>query len=37
VFAENTTIPGQPTRFTPETIAEKRDAWIDEWVAIMEG
>jgi thiamine transport system substrate-binding protein len=37
VFEENTTIPGQPTRFTPETIAEKRDTWIDEWVAIMEG
>ena len=37
VFAENTIIPGQPTRFTAETIAERRDAWIDEWVAIMEG
>jgi len=37
VFQENTTVPDDPTRFGPDTIARDRDRWIDEWVAIMEG
>jgi thiamine transport system substrate-binding protein len=36
-FVENTTIPADPARLDPATIAENRDRWIDEWVAVMEG
>lgn len=36
-FVEHTTIPSDPARLDPETIAENRDRWIDEWVAVMEG
>jgi thiamine transport system substrate-binding protein len=37
VFVDNTIIPTELPRFTPETIAENRDRWIDEWVTVMEG
>ena len=37
VFVENTVIPEAPDRFTPETLAGGRDAWIDQWVEVMEG
>ena len=36
-FVDNTIIPSDPARFDPATIAENRDRWIDEWVAVMEG
>ncbi len=36
-FIEHTTIPENPTRFSAERIAESRDGWIDEWIAVMEG
>ncbi len=36
-FIDNTIIPADPARFTPATIAENRDRWIDEWVSVMEG
>jgi thiamine transport system substrate-binding protein len=36
-FVEFTTIPENPTRLTADYIAENRDAWINEWIAVMEG
>lgn len=36
-FVDHTVIPDDPARLDPATIAENRDRWIDEWVAIMEG
>lgn len=36
-FVEHTTIPTDPARLDPAIIAENRDRWIDEWVAVMEG
>lgn len=36
-FVEYTVIPSDPARLDPDVIAESRDRWIDEWVAIMEG
>lgn len=36
-FLEHSTIPDDPTRMPSERIAENRDRWIDEWVAVMEG
>ena len=36
-FVDHTTIPASPTRLDPTTIAENRDRWIDEWIAVMEG
>ena len=36
-FVDHTIIPENPARFDPATIAENRDRWIDEWVAVMEG
>ncbi|HEU4319928.1 MAG TPA: thiamine ABC transporter substrate-binding protein [Acidimicrobiia bacterium] len=36
-FVDHTTIPEDPTRIDPGTIAENRDRWIDEWIAVMEG
>jgi thiamine transport system substrate-binding protein len=36
-FVDHTVIPDDPARLDPETIAENRDRWIDEWVAVMEG
>jgi thiamine transport system substrate-binding protein len=36
-FIDHTVIPEDPARLDPETIAENRDRWIDEWVAVMEG
>jgi len=37
VFTENTIMPANLARFTPETIAASRDAWIQQWVSVMEG
>ena len=36
-FVDHTIIPADPARLDPATIAENRDRWIDEWVAVMEG
>ena len=36
-FVEFTTIPDDPTRLSADYIAQNRDAWIDEWIAVMEG
>jgi thiamine transport system substrate-binding protein len=36
-FVDHTIIPDDPARLDPATIAENRDRWIDEWVAVMEG
>ena len=36
-FIEHTTIPADPARLDPAIIAENRDRWIDEWIAVMEG
>ena len=36
-FVEHSIIPEDPTRMPSERIAENRDRWIDEWVAVMEG
>jgi thiamine transport system substrate-binding protein len=37
VFIDHTTIPSDPARLDSATIAENRDRWINEWVAVMEG
>jgi thiamine transport system substrate-binding protein len=36
-FVEHTVIPADPARLEPGIIAENRDRWIAEWVALMEG
>lgn len=36
-FVEHTVIPENPTRLDPAVIADNRDRWIDEWIAVMEG
>jgi thiamine transport system substrate-binding protein len=36
-FIDHTTIPSDPSRLDAQVIAENRDRWIDEWVAVMEG
>lgn len=36
-FVEHTVIPANPARFAASHIAENRDRWIDEWIAVMEG
>lgn len=36
-FVEHTEIPADPARVDYAIIAENRDRWIDEWVALMEG
>ncbi len=36
-FIEHTVIPAAPTRFAASYIAENRDRWIDEWIAVMGG
>lgn len=36
-FVEFTTIPESPTRLPADYIADNRDAWIDQWIAVMEG
>lgn len=36
-FVDHTTIPSNPTRLAADYIAQNRDAWIDEWIAVMEG
>jgi thiamine transport system substrate-binding protein len=36
-FVDHTIIPDDPARLDSATIAENRDRWIDEWVAVMEG
>lgn len=36
-FIDHTIVPSDPARLDADTIAENRDRWIDEWVAIMEG
>jgi len=36
-FIEHTTLPESPAQLDPDTIAENRDRWIDEWVSVMEG
>lgn len=35
-FVEHTVIPEDPNRFPADVIAENRDAWIDQWVQVME-
>lgn len=35
-FVEHTVIPESPARMSAERIAENRDAWIDQWVEVME-
>jgi thiamine transport system substrate-binding protein len=36
-FVEFTTIPESPTRLAADYIADNRDAWIDQWITVMEG
>lgn len=36
-FVEHTTAPASPARLDPDVIAENRDRWVREWVAVMEG
>lgn len=36
-FVEHTVIPQDPARFDYAYIEENREAWIDEWVEVMEG
>jgi thiamine transport system substrate-binding protein len=36
-FVDHTTIPADPARLDAAEIAENRDRWIDEWIAVMEG
>lgn len=36
-FIDFTVVPEDPTRLDPAYIAENRDRWIDEWIAVMEG
>ncbi len=37
VFVENTVVPEAPERMSPESVARGREAWIDQWVQVMEG
>jgi thiamine transport system substrate-binding protein len=36
-FVDYTIIPSDPARLDADTVAENRDRWIEEWVAMMEG
>lgn len=36
-FVDHTVIPDDPTDLDADFIAENRDRWIDEWIAVMEG
>lgn len=36
-FVDHTVIPADPSRLAADYIAENRDRWIDEWIAVMEG
>jgi thiamine transport system substrate-binding protein len=36
VFREYTVVPDMPTRFETARIAEGRERWIDQWIAVME-
>ncbi len=36
-FVDHTVIPDDPTDLDADLIAENRDRWIDEWIAVMEG
>ena len=36
-FIDHTIVPSEPARLDAATVAENRDRWIDEWVAMMEG
>lgn len=36
-FIEFATVPDSPARLAADYIADNRDAWIDQWIAVMEG
>lgn len=36
-FIDHTVIPENPARLDPDQIAENRERWINEWIAVMEG
>ena len=36
-FVDHTVIPADPARLDPDLIAENRERWINEWIAVMEG
>jgi thiamine transport system substrate-binding protein len=36
-FVDHTVIPESPARLDAEVIAENRERWTDEWIAVMEG
>ena len=36
-FVEHTKLPADPAQLDPAIIAENRDDWINQWVALMEG
>jgi thiamine transport system substrate-binding protein len=36
-FVDHTVIPEDPADLDPEAIADNRERWIDEWIAVMEG
>lgn len=36
-FIDHTIVPSDPARLDAATIAQNRDRWIGEWVALMEG
>jgi thiamine transport system substrate-binding protein len=36
-FIDHTIVPSDPARLDAATIAQSRDRWIGEWVALMEG
>jgi thiamine transport system substrate-binding protein len=35
-FIDHTVIPENPARLDPDEIAENRERWINEWIAVME-
>lgn len=36
-FVKHTTLPAEPAQLDPAVIAANREAWINQWVALMEG
>ena len=36
-FVDHTVIPDNPAKLDPGLIAENRERWINEWIAVMEG
>lgn len=36
-FVDHAVVPSDPSRFRADFLADNRDRWIDQWIAVMEG